>query len=232
MSFTLPETAAKRTPAIQGLALRAHAAIVSTSLCGVVRRWLVSGEADGGSEARARRNRHRKRRLPTPIRRGSGGGTFVFYWWHRLRHANGFWQVFHQVHHSPTRIEVLTSFYKHPVEIASNTVLSASILYGLLGVSLWGAYWFNFFAATAEYFYHANFRSPHWLRYFIQTPELHSIHHQLDVHTYNFSDLPLWDRLFGTYKDTTSFAPACGFPRQNERYLGRMLAFQDVYEAA
>src|SRR2546427_12924528 len=32
------------------------------SLCGVVRRWLVSGEADGGSEARARRNRHRKRR--------------------------------------------------------------------------------------------------------------------------------------------------------------------------
>ena len=62
MSFTLPETAAKRKPAIQGLALRAHAAIVSTSLCGVVRRWLVSGEADGGSEARARRNRHRKRR--------------------------------------------------------------------------------------------------------------------------------------------------------------------------
>src|SRR5882724_4436747 len=62
MSFTLPETAAKRKPAIQGLALRAHAAIVSNSLCGVVRRWLVSGEADGGSEARARRNRHRKRR--------------------------------------------------------------------------------------------------------------------------------------------------------------------------
>src|SRR5437016_12442389 len=53
MSFTLPETAAKRKPAIQGLALRAHAAIVSTSLCGVVRRWLVSGEADGGSEPRS-----------------------------------------------------------------------------------------------------------------------------------------------------------------------------------
>src|SRR5438046_10597146 len=62
LRFTLPETAAKRRPAIQGLALRAHAAIVSNSLCGVVRRWLVSGEADGGSEARARRNRHRKRR--------------------------------------------------------------------------------------------------------------------------------------------------------------------------
>ena len=36
-------------------------------------------------------------------------GTFVFYWWHRIRHANGFWQVFHQVHHSPSRIEVILS---------------------------------------------------------------------------------------------------------------------------
>lgn len=23
-------------------------------------------------------------------------GTFIFYWWHRLRHARGFWLVFHQ----------------------------------------------------------------------------------------------------------------------------------------
>jgi sterol desaturase/sphingolipid hydroxylase (fatty acid hydroxylase superfamily) len=28
-------------------------------------------------------------------------GTFFFYWWHRLRHTKGFWQLFHQVHHSP-----------------------------------------------------------------------------------------------------------------------------------
>src|SRR5689334_9629072 len=44
-------------------------------------------------------------------------GTFFFYWWHRLRHANGWWLLFHQVHHSPARIEAITSFYKHPVEI-------------------------------------------------------------------------------------------------------------------
>src|SRR5438094_7272957 len=31
--------------------------------------------------------------------------TFVFYWWHRLKHQKGFWRVFHQVHHSPSRIE-------------------------------------------------------------------------------------------------------------------------------
>jgi sterol desaturase/sphingolipid hydroxylase (fatty acid hydroxylase superfamily) len=155
--------------------------------------------------------------------------TFVYYWWHRLRHAAGFWRVFHQVHHSPARIEVLTSFYKHPIEMLSDILLSATLAYGILGISLEGAFWLNFFAATAEYFYHANFRSPRWLRYLIQTPELHSVHHQLDVHSYNYSDLPLWDRLFGTYKDAVSFAPECGFPRDNERKLGAMLRFRDVY---
>jgi sterol desaturase/sphingolipid hydroxylase (fatty acid hydroxylase superfamily) len=31
-------------------------------------------------------------------------GTFFFYWWHRLWHAKGFWLVFHQLHHSSSRI--------------------------------------------------------------------------------------------------------------------------------
>jgi len=78
-------------------------------------------------------------------------GTFFFYWWHRLRRVGGFWRVFHQVHHSPARIETATSFYKHPLEIASDSLLSALILYPLLGASLAGAFWSNFFAATAEY---------------------------------------------------------------------------------
>lgn len=42
-------------------------------------------------------------------------GTFAFYWWHRLRHAAGRWLFFRQVHHSASRIEILTSFYKHPL---------------------------------------------------------------------------------------------------------------------
>jgi sterol desaturase/sphingolipid hydroxylase (fatty acid hydroxylase superfamily) len=155
--------------------------------------------------------------------------TFIYYWWHRLRHVDGFWRVFHQVHHSPTRIEVFTSFYKHPIEILSDVIISGLFAYAVLGISLGGAFWFNFFAATAEYFYHANFRSPRWLRYFIQTPELHSIHHQIGVHRFNFSDLPMWDRIFGTYRDAVDFAPGCGFPRANERKLGGMLVFRDVY---
>src|SRR5579872_942110 len=40
----------------------------------------------------------------TPFAQGFVGwfvGTFVFYWWHRIRHDSDFlWRVFHQVHHS------------------------------------------------------------------------------------------------------------------------------------
>ncbi|MGV8644007.1 sterol desaturase family protein, partial [Pseudomonas aeruginosa] len=44
--------------------------------------------------------------------------TFVTYWWHRARHANDtLWRLFHQLHHAPQRIEVFTSFYKHPTEM-------------------------------------------------------------------------------------------------------------------
>lgn len=157
-------------------------------------------------------------------------GTFFFYWWHRLRHFGPLWRIFHQIHHSPARIEVLTSFYKHPLEIAVNSLLSATVLFPLLGCSLLGSFWYNFFAATGEYFYHGNLKSPRWLRYFIQTPELHSIHHQYDVHAFNYGDMPLWDRIFGTYRDATEFSARCGFPTGAEQRLGAMLAFKDVYD--
>ena len=157
-------------------------------------------------------------------------GTFVFYWWHRLRHSSRWcWLVFHQIHHSPSRIEMLTAFYKHPIEITVNSVIASAMIYLLLGASFEAAAWFNIFAAGGEMFYHSNLRTAHWLGYFIQRPEHHSIHHQLDVHDFNYGDITWWDRLFGTFRDTNSFAAACGFPNGNEQRLVPMLAFEDVY---
>lgn len=156
-------------------------------------------------------------------------GTFFFYWWHRARHAVPlFWRVFHQIHHSASRIETLTSFYKHPLEIAVNSVLSAVIVFPLLGASLEAAPWYSFFAALGEFYYHANLKTPRWTGYFIQRPEQHSIHHQLDVHHYNYGDITWWDRLFGTFKDPETFVPRCGYHGGRERLFGRMLAFEDV----
>lgn len=38
--------------------------------------------------------------------------TFVFSWWYRWRHESGLlWPLVDQIHHSPRRIEVLTSFF-------------------------------------------------------------------------------------------------------------------------
>ena len=157
-------------------------------------------------------------------------GTFVFYWWHRARHkSNLLWRVFHQVHHSPSRIEVLTAFYKHPLEIAADSILSSAILFSLLGASPEAGAWFNVFAVIGEYFYHSNLSTPRWIGYFLQRPEHHSIHHQLDVHDFNYGDITWWDRLFGTFREASDFAPQCGFPDDHEKHLGRMLTFRDSY---
>jgi sterol desaturase/sphingolipid hydroxylase (fatty acid hydroxylase superfamily) len=168
--------------------------------------------------------------LPAPVEGALAWfiGTFVFYWWHRVRHASDFaWRVLHQVHHSPTRIEALTSFYKHPLEIAANSVISSALVFGVLGGSVEAAAWFNVFAAVGEMCYHSNLRTPRWFGYFLQRPEHHSIHHEFGVHNYNFGDITWWDRMFGTFRDVDHFAPACGFGPGAESQLGRMLLFKE-----
>jgi sterol desaturase/sphingolipid hydroxylase (fatty acid hydroxylase superfamily) len=159
-------------------------------------------------------------------------GTFVFYWWHRARHSvDILWRVFHQIHHSATRIETLTSFYKHPLEILVNSLLSTAIVFPLMGAGVAGAPWYSFFAALGEIYYHANLRTPRWTGYFIQRPEHHSIHHAAGVHDFNYGDITWWDRLFGTFKEPESFAPACGYAAGRERLFVQMLAFRDVNAA-
>jgi sterol desaturase/sphingolipid hydroxylase (fatty acid hydroxylase superfamily) len=157
-------------------------------------------------------------------------GTFIFYWWHRIRHANGFWLIFHQIHHSPSRIELLTSFYKHPIEIAADSILTGFFIYCVFGGTAEAGAWTSLFGAAGEYFYHSNIRTPKWLGWFIQRPEHHSIHHEIGVHRYNFGDITLWDRLFGTFKEADDFAERCGFPGRQEERLMEMFRFKDVYQ--
>jgi sterol desaturase/sphingolipid hydroxylase (fatty acid hydroxylase superfamily) len=157
-------------------------------------------------------------------------GTFVFYWWHRARHdVNFLWRICHQIHHSPSRIEMLTAFYKHPLEIAADSMIVSALMFSVLGASTGGAMWYNVIAVLGEYFYHSNLRTPHWFGYFLQRPEHHSIHHQLDLHQFNYGDITWWDRLFGTFRETDEFAAQCGFPDGHERQLGDMLLFHDRY---
>lgn len=151
--------------------------------------------------------------------------TFVYYWWHRARHRVPLlWRWLHQLHHSPQRLEVVTSFYKHPLEILSNSLLSSLVLYFLCGLSPAAVSLAVVLMGVAEFFYHWNVSTPHWLGYLIQRPESHRAHHEYGIHQRNFSDLPLWDMLFGTFYNPRSKPLRCGFSQQNEQRVWAMLA--------
>ncbi len=158
--------------------------------------------------------------------------TFVFYWWHRWRHEVDFlWLGFHQIHHSPQRIEVITSFYKHPVEMIFNSMLGSVLVYTLLGLDLKAGAFYTACTAVGEFFYHTNVTTPRWVGFFFQRPEMHRIHHQYSRHKNNYGDIVWWDMLFGTYENPPEFTATCGFDDDKEQRLFSMIAFQDVHKA-
>ena len=158
--------------------------------------------------------------------------TFVYYWWHRWRHESPLlWRWVHQVHHSPQRIEVITSFYKHPIEILINSILSSAILYLAVGVGSEAATLAVLLSGLAELVYHWNVCTPHWLGYIFQRPESHCVHHQEGLHSFNYADLPLWDILFGTFRNPREWNARCGFGAEGEIRLGEMLRGIDIHKS-
>lgn len=155
--------------------------------------------------------------------------TLIYYFWHRARHdISALWLLCHQLHHSAGRIEIVTSFYKHPIELVINSLLSASISFVMLGLNIEGAAVVTLLSALGEFFYHMNVRTPRWLGYVFQRPEMHRVHHQLGRHYDNFSDLPLWDMLFGTFHNPDRYDGPCGFLEEREQEVRAILMCQNV----
>jgi sterol desaturase/sphingolipid hydroxylase (fatty acid hydroxylase superfamily) len=158
--------------------------------------------------------------------------TFIFYWWHRWRHeVNWLWRGFHQIHHSPQRIEVITSFYKHPGEMVVNSIVGSLLVYTLLGLSPAAGGIYTLCTALGEFFYHTSVRTPRWVGLVFQRPEMHRIHHQYNRHRNNYGDITWWDMLFGTYENPKEWAQTCGFDDAKEQQLLKMLAYRDVHRA-
>lgn len=163
---------------------------------------------------------------------GTGVGylatTLVWYVWHRARHEVPFlWRTLHQVHHSPTRLELLTTYYKHPLEAASNVALGGFVMIVVLGLTPGQTAGVTLLCGLAEFFYHWNVKTPRWLGWIIQRPESHCVHHESGRHASNYADLPLWDWMFGTLDNPVEDAVPCGFGDDEER-LAEMLAFREV----
>ena len=155
--------------------------------------------------------------------------SFVFYFWHRIRHDSNFlWLLCHQIHHSPSRIETITSFYKNPIEIMINSLIISTIVYTLFGFGAEEAALLTLYTAGAEFFYHMNIKTPHFIGYFIQRPEMHRIHHERGKHYNNFADLPIFDIIFGTFENPKTYNGKCGFKNDRENKLLSMLIFKNV----
>lgn len=155
--------------------------------------------------------------------------SFISYWQHRFKHRSELlWRYFHQIHHAPARVELLTSFYRNPFEILLNMIVMSLILYSLLGTGPVIARNVVFLMGLADLFYHWNIRTPVWLGYIIQRPEAHCIHHLSGVHAYNYGDIPLWDMLFGTYRNVREFQGTCGFGPEADAHFFAMLRGHDL----
>ncbi len=156
--------------------------------------------------------------------------TFVVYWWHRLRHRSPLiWRIFHQLHHSPQRIQTLTAYYIHPLDMIANLTISNTIVFLLLGLNLETAAWYTLITGTAGFLIHANIRVPRQVGYVFQTPEMHRLHHKFGHHAQNYSDIVCWDMLFGTYCNPCNDIKHCGFDENHERKIIPMLLGKNIY---
>ena len=124
---------------------------------------------------------------------------------------------------------MITSFYKHPGEMLVNSLIGSALVYSLLGLNLEAGAVYTACTAVAEFFYHTSIRTPRWIGYQFQRPEMHRIHHQHNRHKNNYGDIVWWDMMFGTYENPKEFIYTCGFDDELEQQLVPMLIYRDVH---
>jgi sterol desaturase/sphingolipid hydroxylase (fatty acid hydroxylase superfamily) len=170
-------------------------------------------------------------------RLGIVGGTiagiviseFVVYWVHRLHHRVQFlWRWIHQLHHSAERVDVYGAAYFHPFEIIEGTVVGVLMFNLVLGLAPEAAFLAASWQAFNGVFQHGNIKTPTWLGYFVQRPEAHAVHHERGVHDFNYANLPLWDIIFGTFRNPPAWQGTAGFYSGASKETLRMLLGRDI----
>lgn len=146
---------------------------------------------------------------------------------HRLYHRHDLlWRWVHQLHHSPHRLDIAGGVVFTPQEVLLNIAVFQCIIVLLLGLDPLATALVSYLAVFYGLFQHFNIRTPRWLGYLIQRPESHGVHHRRGYHAFNYSDLPLWDMLWGTFRNPREYLGEVGFEgeaatRIAPQFLGR-----------
>jgi len=131
---------------------------------------------------------------------------FAIYLQHMVVHKVPLFWRFHVVHHSDIDLDVSSGLRFHPVEILASMLYKIGIIF-LLGPDPMAVLVFEAILNGMALFSHSNIKLPdkmdHFLRKLIVTPDMHRIHHSIEVSETNSNfgfNLSIWDRLLGTYK--------------------------------
>jgi sterol desaturase/sphingolipid hydroxylase (fatty acid hydroxylase superfamily) len=132
---------------------------------------------------------------------------FAIYLQHVMFHAvPALWRL-HRMHHADLDFDVTTGARFHPIEILLSMLIKFAVI-AVIGAPAAAVIIFEVLLNATAMFNHGNFRLPagldRVLRLFVVTPDMHRVHHSIEDHETNSNfgfNLPLWDRLFGTYKD-------------------------------
>lgn len=135
------------------------------------------------------------------------GLDFIIWMQHIMVHAIPLLWRFHRVHHADLDYDVTTGARFHPVEMILSMLIKFSAIV-VLGAPAIAVVIFEVMLNATAMFNHGNIRLPtkfdHWLRWLLVTPDMHRVHHSVEVDETNSNfgfNLPWWDRLFGTYRD-------------------------------
>ncbi|MDQ6702254.1 MAG: sterol desaturase family protein [Pseudomonadota bacterium] len=173
--------------------------------------------------------------------------SLLDYWDHRIAHMRVLWPL-HRFHHAAEEFYIFTSNRVHPADVSSMFIMTGPLV--LLGVAPDVLVTVGIFRMYIGWIQHSKIPGDWgWFgRWVINSPAGHRKHHDLlDVSepACNFALVPLWDRLFGTWRGGGSqqsvigvstpyrhgawFYPDlwrdyCDFLRQLLRRLGRVEA--------
>ena len=142
--------------------------------------------------------------------------TFLYYWLHRAQHRfDWFWRSGHQLHHAIPRVDLAGTAFLHPTDLFLQIAVNIFACAFVLGLSPQATAAVSVIATVCGFFQHLNLKTPRWLALLVQRPEAHCVHHQIGLHAYNYADFPLWDRIFGTFRNPAEWAGQAGYGTQD-----------------